>query len=474
MRLESVTAELRPRSDWEAVDLGLALVRRDFRRLFACWWLGMVPVLALFPLLLPEHPVLLLFIAAWWMPVGSRLVLFVLSRRLFGDVPGWKEILREWPRACVRRFGFRMLWARLSPWRPLTMAVEDLEGLRGKDYAQRVRLLLRRGDATVVMLALWRAALTGWLSLALFFTGMMFLPAGQAEEWQVLVDAWSNDSWNEIPALVGWMGMVSLLLSMSLVDVFATGAGFGIYVNHRTWIEGWDVELAFRRLGNRLRGAGAALLGLVLLCGLAPRVEAGPKETIEEVKAHEDFTVHSVEYKVSNPGSSSSWNWDGSWLAGLAQVLMWLIVGAFLFFIGWLIWRYRHLLAGGASVSGKRVPAPRAQVVMGMAVAPESLPRDIPGAAMDLWRVGRRQEAMSLLYRGTISKLIEIAGVEIAESDTESDCLRRVEAEAAAHAGYFGGLTAAWMMLAYGRNAPPDEAMQELCDRWPYVEGRGA
>jgi hypothetical protein len=111
---------------------------------------------------------------------------------------------------------------------------------------------------------------------------------------------------------------------------------------------------------------------------------------------------------------------------------------------------------------------------MGMAVAPESLPQDIPGAAMDLWRVGRRQEAMSLLYRGTISKLISNGGVEIAESDTESDCLRRVEAEAAAHAGYFGGLTEAWMRLAYGRSAPPDEAMQELCARWPFTEGRTA
>ena len=286
------------------------------------------------------------------------------------------------------------------------------------------------------------------------------------------MDAWSDDSWDEIPPLVGWMGMVSLLLSMSLVDVFATGCGFGIYVNHRTWIEGWDVELAFRRLGNRLRGAGAAVLGLLLVFGLAPRVEAGPKETIEEVKAHEDFTVHSVEYKVANPGKSSWSGWDVSWLGVLAQGLMWLVIGAFLFFVGWLIWRYRHLFAGGAVPQGKRLPAPRAQVVMGMAVAPESLPQDIPRAAMDLWRVGRRQEAMSLLYRGTISKLIATAGVEIAESDTESDCLRRVEAEASAHAGYFGGLTAAWMMLAYGRSAPPDEAMQELCERWPFMEGR--
>jgi hypothetical protein len=118
------------------------------------------------------------------------------------------------------------------------------------------------------------------------------------------------------------------------------------------------------------------------------------------------------------------------------------------------------------------VPPPQVRVVMGMEVAPESLPPDIPAAAMELWRVGRRQEAMSLLYRGTISRLIATGGVEIAESDTESDCLRRVAAEAAAHAGYFSGLTETWMRLAYGRSAPPDEAMQELCASWPFAEGR--
>ena len=473
MRLESVTAELRPRSDWEAVDLGLALVRRDFRRLFASWWLGMLPVLLLSPFLLRDYPVLLVLLCWWWMPVGSRLVLFVLSRRLFGERPRWKEIFRELPRACVRRFGFRMLWARFSPWRPLTMAVEDLEGLSGKEYAQRVRLLLRRGDATVVLLALWRAALTGWIALSVFFTAMMFLPSGQAEEWKALMDAWNDDSWGEIPAAVGWLALFSLLLSMSLVDVFATGAGFGIYVNHRTWIEGWDVELAFRRLGNRLRGAGAALLGLLLAFGMTPAAEAqaGPKETIEEVKAHEDFTVHSVEERVPKSRTSSSPSWDGSWLAGIAQALMWLILGAFVAFLVWLIWRFRHLFRGSGGAAPKRI-APQARVVMGMEVAPESLPADIPAAAMELWRVGRRQEAMSLLYRGTISKLIATGGVEIAESDTESDCLRRVAAEAQAHAGYFSGLTEAWMRLAYGRSAPPDEAMQELCASWPFAEGR--
>jgi hypothetical protein len=156
----------------------------------------------------------------------------------------------------------------------------------------------------------------------------------------------------------------------------------------------------------------------------------------------------------------------------LGQLIFYTLLGAAIAFIVWLIWKYRHVFkAGGFSRMQRRVP-PQARVVMGMDVAPESLPTDIPGTAMELWRVGRRQEAMGLLYRGTISKLITSRGVEIAESDTENDCVRRVAAEAETYAGYFGGLTEAWVLLAYGRSAPPDRTMEELCANWPFSERR--
>ena len=69
MRLEDVTAEIRPRSDWEAVDLGMALVRRDFWRCLVVWWLALSPLLlvvvglVLVPILTASGPD--------WLPDGS-------------------------------------------------------------------------------------------------------------------------------------------------------------------------------------------------------------------------------------------------------------------------------------------------------------------------------------------------------------------------------------------------------------------
>src|SRR4051794_1865505 len=132
MRLDSVTAEIRPRSDWEAVDLGFAMVRRDFWRCFVMWWMALLlPVTAAW-IWLNDHPFGVLALVWWLKPAGSRMVLFQLSRRLFGENPSWRSTWREIPRAWTRRFLYRFVWARASPWLPVTLAVEDLEGLRGK------------------------------------------------------------------------------------------------------------------------------------------------------------------------------------------------------------------------------------------------------------------------------------------------------------------------------------------------------
>jgi hypothetical protein len=128
----------------------------------------------------------------------------------------------------------------------------------------------------------------------------------------------------------------------------------------------------------------------------------------------------------------------------------------------------------GSRGGKEQLPAPKARVVLGMEVAADSLPVDVPSAAWALWRQGRHQEALGLLYRGAISRVIESGGVEIQESDTEGDCLRRVEkVGAAVHPGYFRGITGAWSQLAYAGVRPRDEQVEVLCREWPFGEGRG-
>ena len=184
------------------------------------------------------------------------MVLFELSRRLFGEEPSWRAVWREIPRAWTRRFFYRFLWARFSPWMPVTLAVEDLEGLRGKDYgsaAARWSAAARAWSCGFISIADTAAA---WIGLGILALVMMFMPEGQDAAWQQAMESWDPDFPMEIPLLITRTVVACVMLAMSLTDVFVIGAGFGVYINNRTWIEGWDVELAFKRLAQRLGKSG--------------------------------------------------------------------------------------------------------------------------------------------------------------------------------------------------------------------------
>ena len=470
MRLDTVTAEIRPRSDWEAVDLGFAMVRRSFWRCITVWWLALGIPTAIAAVLLWKHPLLVLVLFWWAKPAGSRLVLFELSRRLFGEEPSWRAVWREIPRAWTRRFFHRFLWARFSPWLPVTLAVEDLEGLRGKAYKQRCGQVVRRGEGVIMWIYFLSDAAAAWIGLGILGLVMMLIPAGQDTAWQQAAESWDPNFPLELPLLISRTVVGCVMAAVSLTDVFVIGAGFGLYINNRTWIEGWDVELAFKRLAQRLGKVAMVVLTFFIID--LPADAAGsktPSEIISEVKADKVFEVHTVMERVPKLKPPSATSLPIELMATLMQVFSICAVVLLVGFLGWMIWKNRHVFKLRGTPLKTNNLAPPARVVMGMAVSPDTLPTDVPAAAWSLWQQGRHQEALALLYRGAISRVIEIGRVEISESDTEGDCVRRVaQAGAAVHPDYFHRVTGMWIRLAYAGVSPADSEVQALCQQWPF------
>ncbi|MFT3990382.1 MAG: hypothetical protein QM680_03125 [Luteolibacter sp.] len=473
MRLDKVTAEIRPRSDWEAVDLGFALVRRDFWRCLGLWWLAMSVPTLIGGWLLWNYPSTFLFLFWWLKPAGARMVLFQLSRRLFGEKPSWKSIFRELPRVWVRRFFYRFCWARFSPWLPVTMAVEDLEGLRGKAYKQRCNQVIRRGDGAMMTVSFSAGTTAAWLAIVILVAAYMLIPQGQEGVVQETLQQVDFENLLDFPVVILRVMAAAFMISISLVDLFVAGAGFAIYINNRTWIEGWDVELAFKRMAQRLMKVAVIALLLGLFAAPIPlRAEEtrSPEVVVREVKSAPEFKVNTMKIRVpkikpSNPSKPFSWNGFEVW----GRLLLVSIAGLALALLGWLIWKSRHLWKFRGESAELKPEKLSARVVMGMEVTPESLPADVPTAAWQLWLKGDAHAALGLLYRGAISKVIEVGHVEIQESDTEDDCLRRVEtAGALAFPAYFRSLTRDWSRQAYARISPAEVEMRALCDGWPF------
>ncbi len=485
MRLEAVTAEIRPRSDWEAVDLGMALARRDFWRCIAMWWLAMALPTIVTGWVFWDSPLLWLLLFWWLKPLGSRMVLFELSRRLFGERPAWRASIREIPKAGTRRFFRSFVVNRLSPWKPVTMAVEDLEGLRGKLYQQRCVQVTRRGSGPVMWFFFTSIPVAGWFGLAILGLLLIFIPEGQDNVWRSAFESWDPALPFDVPVLVMRTMVCCVMFSISLTDTFVTGAGFGIYLNNRTWIEGWDVELSLRRLVSRL--TKVALVMVLSLAIFKPTLasaegESRAAQVIRQVKSAPEFKVYTIKEKVSKPSDNTSpfslnldWlRFDGAWLDFLGRMMVVLAFASLIGLVSWLIWANSHVLFRiGNRV--KHASRPKVRVVMGMEISPETLPGDLPTVALTLWKQGKHQEALGLLYRGAISRVMEVGRVDIQESDTEGDCVRRVDyAGAAAHPEYFRGITLVWMRLAYAGRRPEDGEVESLCRQWPYPERSGA
>ena len=95
MRLDQVQVELRPRSPWEAMELGIALVRRHARAIWLPWAALTLPLfVVLNALAWTLDLVPLAALAMWWLkPVFDRVPLYVLSRAVFGQAPAVRETL---------------------------------------------------------------------------------------------------------------------------------------------------------------------------------------------------------------------------------------------------------------------------------------------------------------------------------------------------------------------------------------------
>ena len=97
-------------------------------------------------------------------------------------------------------------------------------------------------------------------------------------------------------------------------------------------------------------------------------------------------------------------------------------------------------------------------------VRPESLPDDVGAAAWALWQAGQVQSALSLLYRGALSRLIHRHQVPITASATEGECLDLARGRLEPGAlRYVTQVVRAWEASIYGGRTLSAAMGEALC-----------
>lgn len=512
MRLSDATVVIRPRSTWEAMDLGVRMSQQHRRLLMTSWAIVTLPLFAVLSLLFWDSPSLAVFIFWWLKPAYERLPLYILSKALFGETPSLQQALRQWPHLLKPQLLASLTWRRLSLSRSFLMPVVQLEGLGGLARQQRVRVLLQRNAGAAQWLTIIGVHLETALWIGLMVLFYLLLPQ-QVEtdwDWQSLIFA-ADHQWRWLEHLTNALYALVLVIW----EPIYVACGFSLYLNRRTILEAWDIELVFRRLRQRLNSSalGVLLVVCLLLPGVpsawaadpatapdAPRLLNQPltsqasrdsinalleqppfknKETVTRYRFGEDPATA----EKAKDGKTPQWlktllGWlNGQHLNGLAkaiEVLLWaVVIGA----LGGLIWRYREFLQTFVSRRPRlpeRIKRPLPQQAFGLDLSRETLPDDIAASAEQLWQTQPRA-ALGLLYRALLSHLLHDFNLTLKPADTESEVLARIEhLQRPDLLAYSRHLTGHWQNMAYGHRVPAAHLQQELCDGWRSLFGHGA
>lgn len=227
----------------------------------------------------------------------------------------------------------------------------------------------------------------------------------------------------------------------------------------------------------------AWLLSAVLLASPAHAADAASAPTREEVNREvadlrqdpafsgkrKEKTLrfkerNAAEKKKDASKDDNAWTWllnFSRWLTEAGRVAVWVVglVLVALFLVG-----LRHWIRVRAGAVKGTAAGPLPSHVRDLDIRPESLPDRIGEAAAALWQKGEHRAALSLLYRGALSRLVHQHQVPIRAASTEGECLalaaRRLAPERSA---YFGRLVQAWQLAVYGGRLPENDAVAALC-----------
>jgi hypothetical protein len=293
--------------------------------------------------------------------------------------------------------------------------------------------------------------------------------------------AWLTGSLDDTP---GWWSMtdgIAYIVAVCVIEPLYVAGGFAVYLNRRTLLEGWDIEVALRRLAQRVSATArraAIVAAVAIACGAAaPPAEAAdetPQQAVREVLRSPDFAQHrdTMEWQYRGkrepprpPQKTDTSGFDSflRFVAEMIERLGWVLAAVAVLAALYFAWRHAQRYEPRRAEDAYRPP----ETLFGLAVAPETLPDDVAAAALAAARAGRLREALSLLYRGALSALVHRHAVRLAPGDTEGDCVRLAGATLAQPAAsYFAGLVGAWQHAAYAGRDPDLARVEALADEW--------
>lgn len=509
MQLEDLSLVTRPRSHYEAMDLGFTMVRHWWRSVYMAWLLASLPIFIAACVLLRDAPEYIGLVIWWFKPFYDRLVLHVIGARVFGATPTFRELLRFVPRTLKVDLLLHLTIRRYDMSRSFRLPVLILEGLRGKPYRARYRLLCQNVLGRAHLLSFACITIEQCLTIGLLGVAYLLIPPSLAVDLEDLTGV--------IPVWLSYSLALIYYLAVSLVEPPYVGGGFALYLNRRTLLEGWDLELGLRRMARRLEdrpiGTVAACLGTALLLGVLcaspgqvmaqatpaddavsesdpnwvgePRDAGEAGEVARAVLANEDFSTSTT---VTSWFDFGDFDWGdldedeaeddpreltelGAIVAQFIEGLLWvcLIAG-----VAWLLYKLIPL-ARSARIERLTPEASGPDVRSGQTEYDDTVGPDALRRALECHRNGDLRGALSLLYRSAIEQIGRRHRLTVPDGATERDLLELARAAAPAEVTQMlRGLLQAWQRVVYADKSLSDTEFEGIVSSWRAAMEPGA
>ncbi|HIQ07143.1 MAG TPA: hypothetical protein EYH35_01655 [Thiotrichaceae bacterium] len=506
MQLSQIKADIRLRSAWEAVDLGFAMVQTWAKIIYLPWAIFLTLLALVVWLIVPNDMSWLSPLIIWWLkPVYDRLLLYIVSQELFSLPVGVWQSLKKIP-SLMRRSGLisGLTYRRFSASRGFNLPIWQLEGLKGVARKKRQNILHIRAHSQAVWLTIACIHIEIIIYLAFFGFVLLWLPSTMQLDFftQFFADTGMESS----SYIIELLSYIFYVLAIIIIEPFYIAGNFGLYINRRTQLEAWDIELVFRNMAERLteqragksviKTSGVALALATLLfismvsLSISPVAMANEKvadkvlaadkskEVITELMKEENLkhkeTISYWDFKefdkkddddsTRNDDAEAALNKIGHFIGVLFEYGLWILLTVVIVLL--IIYRKHWLVyfEGGREVAEVKE---KPDVLFGMDIRPESLPDDIAAESQKLWQQGAQREALSLLYRGALAQLVNTENIALENSHTEGDVLqlsRQVLQENREQ--YLEQLTHIWRQAAYAHRFPNEEEAQYLFEHW--------
>jgi len=238
---------LSPTSSWQAIDNGILFAKSYYSSVWKPLIFLLLFTALLLILLLPENYIQWVVFIIWWLkPLYERIILGIYSESMTGTKVRFVDSLRKTTKYIFGTSLWRDLTInRISLIRTFKLPVYQLEKQTGQAAKNRLKVLSPSTANRAANLTFLAVHLEMLVTITILSMVWYLIP-------QEIISTIFNGNFTGEGHSFQLITIILYCITLLVLEPFYVASGFNLYLNKRVILEGWDIEIGFKNLVNRV------------------------------------------------------------------------------------------------------------------------------------------------------------------------------------------------------------------------------